>query len=425
MKIAILTNFAKFFPGYSLTGIVQDKARMLAKYGHEVHLFVSKRYKGESFSKDVILEKEIPFAHLKDYKSVTELSPEHKMVMNATAAVLSEQLVDYDLVMTEDFIFQGWNLPYALGVIEASKRLEKPRWMHWVHSVPTVFRDWWDIKLYGKKHKIVYPNESDRLRVAEQFRGIIDDVVVIPHIKDVRTWEGFLPEANEIIDWAPALMNADVVQVYPCSVDRLPAKGLSEVISVFSFLKKSMKSVCLFLATQWATGKKQWDILDGYKREATEKGLVVGKEIVFSADYKVEKGSPKYGVGLPREILRDLVKLSNLFMFPTREESFGLVLPEACLGGSPLTVLNKSLSMMQEIAGFNGLFFDFGSYHQNVNIPEHERERRLQMIAQIILGRMMQDDSIRTRTFMRQKYNMDYLYHNYYAPTLANSRSWI
>ncbi len=424
MKVGILTTFSKFYPGYSLTGIVKDQATMLSRYGHEVHLFVNERYSGEDFPAKVTLEKKIPFTHLKDYKSVSEVIPEHTLIKNNTKMMLIKELHDYDIIFTHDFVFQGWNLPYAIAIMEAAKELEKPRWMHWVHSVPTIFSDWWDINLYGKKHKIIYPNQTDKVRVCEQFRGVVDDVRVIPHIKDIRTWMDFTNETKEIIDWAPRLMSSDIVGIYPCSVDRLEAKGLSKVIRIFNFIHQSMKSVCLLVVTQWATGQKQFDIISNYKKEALQLGLIVGRDIVFSADYKITNNRPKYGVGLPKEILRELMMLGNLFIMPTREETFGLVIPEISLSGSPLLVLNKSLSMMNEVAGLNGLFFDFGSFHNTVNRPMEERDRFLGAVATIILGRMQQDESIQARTFMRKRYNYDYIYHNYYSPIMNESRNW-
>jgi len=426
MKIAILTTFTQFYPGYSLTGIVKDKAEMLTKYGHEVHLFVNERYKGETFPGDVILEKKIPFAHLKSYGSITEVTPEHKMVRNKTKVMLESECQDFDIIMTEDFIFQGWNLPYALGIMEAAPNLDKPRWLHWVHSIPTGRRDWWDIRFYNKKHKIVYPNKTDRQRVAEEFRGTADDIVVIPHIKDIRSWMDFEEDAKKIIDWAPGLMNADIVKVYPCSVDRLPAKGISDVISIMAHIKRSMKSVCLFLATQWATGPKQWSILEEYKKEATEKGLVVGEDIVFSADYnRGPGGRPQFGVAVPKKILRNLMQLSNLFIFPTTEETFGLVYPEIVLSSGALTVLNKSLGMMAEVSGFNGISFEFGSYHHKLQYSPGRREPYMAAIAQTILGHMLRSESIRSRTFIRQSYNYDHLYSKYYGPMFGVSKSWI
>jgi len=107
MKIAIMTTFQEFQPGYSLTGIVKDQVEMLARYEHEVHLFVNERYHGEDFPGNVQLRKEIPFTHLKDYQSVREMSDEHKVIREETAnrmvKILGEE--EFDVVFTHDFVF--------------------------------------------------------------------------------------------------------------------------------------------------------------------------------------------------------------------------------------------------------------------------------------------------------------------------------
>ena len=417
-KIAILTNHMDFNPGFSLTGIIQDQARMLAEYGHEVSVFVNSKYNGEDIP-GVNLVKKIPFTHLTDYQSINDLSKEHQAISKETKDILVSELKDTDIVFTHDFVFQGWFLPYGLGCSSASRKLPNVRWMHWIHSIPSGLKDWWDMSLYTSKHKLIYPNKTDSLLVTEQFRGSQKDVRVIHHIKDLRTWFDFAPESCEFIKQYPNVMQADIVQIYPASVDRLFAKRVKNVIQIFSEIKKLKRSVCLVIANQWATTKQHKQNIGRYKQYAEQRGLTIGSEFIFTSEFK----SPKYEAGIPKRFLRELFTCSNLFIFPTREETFGLVLPEASLTSGCLTVCNKSLSMLGEICGNHGLYHDFGSYHHDFFLYEGV-DKYYSDIAKIILGRMNRNESIMAKTHMRQKYNWDYLYNYEYAPLFAESKEW-
>lgn len=417
MKVALLTNFQEFNMGYSLTGIVKDQAKMLSRHGHEVHLFVNTQYHGESFSEDVILHKQIPFAHLIDYKSKNDVTEEHQEIIEKTKDVLVSELQTFDVAFTHDFIFTGWFLIYGLACKKATPELPNLRWLHWIHSVPTRGSDWWAIKEFGNNHKLVYPNETDRIRTAEAYRGEISDVRVIHHIKDLRTWFDFDPETWEFIDLHPAVMQADIVQIYPASTDRLSAKRVDYVMRIFSTLKRRGRSVCLVIANQWATGRQPRENVAHYQEIASRNGLKLNEEVVFTSEWKEE-----YMTGIPKRILRELFQCSNLFVFPTREESFGLVVPEAALSGGVLLVLNRSLQMQYEVAGYTGLYFDFGSYH--LNWSADNEKKYLDDLAFIIQGRMKENESIQSKTYMRKFYNMDYLYQAQYGPIMAESKEW-
>lgn len=419
MNIAILTTFHEFTPGYSLTGIVKDQAKMLAKYGHKVYLYVSEKYHGETFSEDVTLCKEIPFAHLKDYRSRSELTEDHKAIITKTSDMLVKTFRErsIQIAFTHDFIFTGWFMPYGQGCRLATPSLPHIGWLHWIHSIPSIKSDWWQINEYGKTHKIVYPNWTDRTRVAEQYRGLDDHVRIIPHIKDLREFFEFSPETCRFIDKYPAVMQADIVAILPASVDRLSSKRVDKVILILGEMKAMGKSVCLVVCNQWATGRKQKEDTDVYRKIGTEQaGLVSGKELIFTSDFE----TPKFDVGVPMKMIRELFLCSNVFIFPTREESFGLVVPEACLAGGCLPVLNRSLSMQLEISGNNALYFDFGSYHQQWEAPSPQYWRDL---AIIILARLRENEALKTKTFMRQKYNMDNLYRTAYAPVMQEMLS--
>lgn len=418
-NIAILTNFMDFHPGYSLTGIVTDQIIMLNKWGHNVHLFVNEQY-NEQYDTPLPGNKHkvVTFSHLKDYTSETQLTAEHKADSKKVKDMLEAQFkeLQIDYAFTHDWVFTGWNLIYSEGIRTVSPLLPDVRWLHWVHSVPSVNRDWWNVKRYGPNHKIVFPNNTERLRVAEQFQGTINDIRVVPHIKDLRTWYDFDKETLRFIDDFPGVMNADYVQVYPASTDRLSAKRVDAVAGIFGQLKSRGHSVCLVVANQWATGKARKEDVNKYYKIAETAGLVRDKDFIFTSEW-----DDQYATGIPRRMVRELQLCSNLFIYPTREESFGLVGPEAALAGL-FVCLNKSLDMMYEVFGHEGVYFDFGSHHNNFTPPSIQKYYN--DLAAIILGRVKQNEAVMAKTFCRQKYNYDALYLNVYEPLLAEAKLW-
>lgn len=417
MEIAILTTFREFNPGYSLTGIVKDQVRMLTEYGHNVTLFVSDDYHGEAIP-GVFMSKTIPSTDQIDYKSKEDLTPEHQALITRITKMMIRELADFDIAFTHDYVFTGWSMPYGLACIETGKFLPNLRWLHWIHSIPSSECDWWRILDYGQNHKLIFPNESDRLRVAEAFHGTIEDVRAIPHIKDLRIMFDFGKESCDFIAEHPQFLRSDITQVYPCSTDRLSAKRLDMLIRLFGKMKTMGYSVCLVAANQHATTKVRKEDITEYEAMATASGLIVGRDFIFTSEWR----SPTYETGIPQRFLREITQCTNLFVFPTREESFGLVLPEAALAGGCLCVLNQSLQCQLEICGHNTMAFPFGSY--NNTFRPNDFDLYLTDLAFLISARMRQDDSVRLKTWIRQRCNYDFLYNRYYGPIMAEAARW-
>lgn len=418
-NIAIITNFQDFREGYSLTGIVKDQARMLTRFGNRVFLYVSERYRGKDFEEGwdgVTVVPKIPFAALTDYMSKRNLSDDHKKTVQQTSDLLVEDFTREDITFafTHDFIFTGWNLPYGLGIMDAGYKLPGVRWLNWIHSIPSGYRDYWDFPLYGPTHTIIYPNKMDIIKISEQFRTMPERVRCIPHIKDMRTFFDFDPETCRLIDDFPGVMQNEIIQIYPASGDRLFAKRVDYVIRIFGHIKNFGHSVFLLIANQWATTTRHAEDVKKYVEIGEKSGLVHKKDFVFTSEW-----DPKYRIGLPRRILRELMMFGNTFFFPTEGESFGLVLPEASLSGAPICTLNLSLPMQIEVSGGNGIFHEFGSHSTKVN---HENEDKwLQDVALLFLSRYNQSDGNLAKTFYRRAYNMDRLYAHYYAPVMQEA----
>ena len=424
-KIAILTNFMDFSPGYSLTGIVIDHFNVLKKYGHDVHLVVNEKY-NPAKNPDLDTFSGLKFMHLKDYMT-DSIDEVHMKDLPAAIELMKQSLTwpdgsHADFAMTHDLVFQGWFLPYLWAIRAVSPEFPKLKWLHWVHSVPTGRRPYW--KVIGKNHKIIYPNMTDALRSAEEFQGSIDDVRVIHHIKDIRVFGNFCDLSKRMIDkWN--LLEADIMQTYPMSSDRFNAKGLQHVIKIFENFKKMGKCVKLVICNQWGN-------VDQYRnqcRAIQANSTLDETELFFTSQFDSytdprdgDKLKGKWELGVPARVVKELQTISNLFIFPTREESFGLVLPEAALMGGQLLVLNESLSMMREISGLNALFFGFGSFSINHEIKAPDVYYK--DIAQIIIGKMNQELSIRSKTFMKKMYNADHIYKTEMEPLFAESLYW-
>jgi hypothetical protein len=478
-SVAILTTFMDFNPGYSLSGIVVDQAFMLLREGHKVAIFVSEQYnpKYDDDARISALKKDFPdtfemvyktkFMHLIDYESLTDLSEEHQKQAEEAGGIFSSEILSRNIrvIYTHDFIFTGWNLPFSEAIKWAQLNLSGQKyyvnWYHWIHSVPYGNKDWWDITSYGPNHQIVFPNRTTIMQVAENFRGQASRVRIIPHIKDIRTWYDFSKETMDFIDAHPCIVESDIVQIYPCSSDRLDAKQLDVVIRIFGELKKMNMSVCLVAANQWATGRQPIQNVAKYIQLAVSCGLDYGKDFLFTSELlsnpkmaerifecqsyddmaevisemKVKGEVPEYwspqgddiyddmdilcefirpyAKGINRRMLRELQLCGSLFIFPTREESFGLVGPESAFSGC-LNVNNRSLTMMYEVMGHMAPSFDFGSHH--INHPHTREDEYIHTVSVAILQRILMNESVMTKILCRTRYNMNNMYIRYYQP---------
>ena len=456
MRVAILTNFNDFRRGYSLVGIAKDQATMLLKNGHEVHLYVLTTYADtEPLPDGTILEKKVPKGHLFDFQSIQQFNldyarklkegfsfktqsgelvkidpdpdgakkiPELLLLKNNTAQMLREELKDIDIAFTHDWVFQGWNLPYGLACADASKDLPKTRFMHWIHSVPNVGgagRDYWNIGMYGGKHKLVYPNRSDAQRCAEQFKGWAKDMLVIPHPKDFRTF-GRLnhPQTLKFLDWCPQLMDADLKMLYMAAVDRFESKRVMEDLYIFAEMKQLGRSVCAIIADQWCNVDKYRDKVDQYKKRAVEIGLEPNKDLFFTSDF--DKGACE--VGISHDLIFDLLHYTNIYISLTKEETFGLGIAEAAIMGNFL-VLNKSLDAVKELSGFKAEYFAMGSHETTFNTDD--LQGYLRQCARVILHKFDMCGCLQTKNHYIKNYNFDNLYKQYYAPAMAASGGWI
>jgi glycosyltransferase involved in cell wall biosynthesis len=151
------------------------------------------------------------------------------------------------------------------------------------------------------------------------------------------------------------LLSAEAIIVYPVRLDR--GKQVEHVIRVGSSLKGIGRSVRVIIVGFHSTGGDKVTYREYLTGLAQELGLTE-KEITFLSQF-----DDSLRVRSPREVIRDLMLLSNVFVMPSRSETYSLIAQEAGLCGAFL-VLNQDFPPFRNIYGDDAAFYQFSS---NIN----------------------------------------------------------
>ena len=404
MKIAIATAFEYFDPQYSLTTVVKDRYQILKKQGHEVEVWVQENFYGEEYNLNLV--KIMPRFIFNDYQT-GDLKDEDKVNVETVYNVISKQLdTGIDFVFTEDLNFQSWFFCHNLAIRRVAEEHPDIKFFSVAHSVPTGMKTLWSTP--PSNMTLIALNENIRMLTAENYRTTVDQVKVIHNAMDFRTYLDRDPISVELYEKFK-LMDADVIQVYPYSSERWEDKGVDKLIKIFSGLKKLGNKVKLILATSWHFPEHVSKVRDICRQV----GLFDDEVIITSEVYPNQ-------LGIPNRVVKELMSISNLFVFPTRAEASPLILAEAMMAGC-LIVVNDLLPQLLEITGNKVLRFHLNSSIHHGHTVEDE-SRFYGDIARVIDAEIKTDYSIITKDRIRKNFSFESLYKNEYLPVLFESQ---
>jgi len=413
LKIACLTTFYNFDRAYSLVSVVEETLNSLLRHGYKPVLFVHDNFNADSeIPEGVEIRKVVPRFQLVDYSSNQPVESGFQDQVKKVKESLEENLKDIDVVFTHDWIFQGWFLPYNVGMREAQPNL-KCRWFHWIHSAPSPrpakLEYPHDCRYKTMPNsKLIYMNHYDTLRLAEMYGGVLDDVRVVHNPLDPRSFWKLHPLVVDLIK-KYNLLEADIIDVYPVSSTRFSGKQVDKVIKIMGELKKQGKKVRFICPNAHANADKEKKAIEDLIHYGIERGLTRGEIIFTSFEGK------DWEMGIPHEAVRDLFQLSNLFIFPTLSENCPLILLEAALSKC-LLVLNESFPPLRDFFGKDALYFKFGSLIENVNYSDEEVF--YSDVAKIIIGELNKNRPLNAFNTLKQRFNGDYLFKNMLEPIL-------
>lgn len=342
MRIAILTGLPSFEPYYSVARCVRDQVAMLEAAGHDVRLYVKVGFNPSFGALPCIAPVKTPGFMNVEGRTTESIAKEFDLAFG------QGELNDYDAVFTHDFMFLPSLIGYREGVRLVAPKT-KAKWFHWSHSVPRLLRPGAEA-IPG--HIYISLIQEHVPGIMEMYKASADMVEVVWNPSDVLdTMDG---EARGLA-MDLELLDTDILGVLPFSIGRIDQKGIDVAIQIYAELSKTWRVKVLLCNSLSGddSGRKKVDLWDKKLKDLIDK---VGPRKDAFSWWWMSRAVPEFGKWTPNETIRDLQRISNLFIYPTIGEGFSLAIGEALASGGPLCVLPKrAVKGMEELEKLGGV----------------------------------------------------------------------
>lgn len=415
-KIGVFTVFDSIDPQYSIANLTIDQLKLLLKYNYKPTLFVVEGFKDfDAIPKGVEVKTVVPRLILTDYQLNIPKKPNFDHQVDVLTSILSEYFKEYNVIITQDVVFQTWFLPHNQAIRNIAEKHPHIKWLHWMHSAPTIrpknLKYPHTLRFSGIPNSIyVAMNRTDIELYAQQYNVPTGNVRVVYNCRDIYKFFDMHPFSIKLIE-KYKLLDTDVLVIYPTRM----TSGKNPDIAIHLVAKiNETKNAKIVFCNSYSNAKEEKDYMELLRRQAEGWGLPRDHLIFTSEEDK------KWELGVPSKVVRDLMWISNLFFLPSKSEGCSLILLEAALTKN-LIVLNKTLPSLKEFGEADALYIDCPSIRAGklTNVQYHpNRDAHLKEWAGIIINHLEQDRSLNMFRRIRQKFNPDWIMRNQLEPLL-------
>jgi glycosyltransferase involved in cell wall biosynthesis len=418
-KIGILTTFGSWDEAYSPCNVVKHHLLALVRYGYTPTLFVLDCFPEEFKIEGVDIQRVLPTIKFEPYQGIVQ----HHNIPNVfekdiarIVPAMEQAFKDFDILLCQDIIFQDSFLAYNASL----RKMVMPKELklyHWMHSGPSKRLEMGEPMSFlftlPPQSRLIYMNRYDVVRAAEMYGIYPKDVRVVHNPVDYRLQEGTDDLTDKIISHF-GCNEADITAVYPLSTTRMGAGGkqLHKAIKVMAGLKKLGNKVRFIVPNAHANAANEKTEIEKMRNFAKEQGLDPRYELIFTSLI-----DPKWEHGIPHNVVVQLIRYSDIFLFPTVSENCPLILLEAALGKN-LMVLNEDFSPLKDFVGPHALYFKFDSVTTTTNhsgYPDGE-DGYFRDCAKIINAELQSNRIYLAYKEIRNKFNIDYIFKKQLEP---------
>ena len=373
MKIIhVYDGHERVFPGEgSVPSVVYYIAKYTAKKGHDVTV-LERRWVGTDYEEEIDGIRFVRFdlnicSNISNKEIVYDLVRKPSSVMRFVLDRTVFALKANEYLKQDDFDVVHVHLPFAANILVNINRRLREKMVYTAHigeekkrfalnsSAPLVLKLFSpDLSLMKRIKKSVVLNEPLKEKLIN--KGVEEEKLeVIPNGIDV---DGFNLSKEEVEKVKSKYGIADDKVVVMFSGSITPRKGVIHLVKAVEMIDDGR----IFL------------LIVGNPNVDREYAKMV-------MDYVKKKNiNAKFTGFVPYEDLKALYSACDIFVLPSFEEGFGLVLTEALASGKPLIGSNVGGIPMQIKEGWNGFLVEPGDYKQLAEkityLLENEEERK-------------------------------------------------
>jgi hypothetical protein len=355
-KIAILTTFFEAASGYSLVSVAETQIKQLLKQGYDPLVLVQRNFEPPEDQNTIWRPEMIDLRKVLPVLDLTSgVHDEFDARADEIEKCLRQTLSQVDVVITHDIILQAFYKEHNEAVRRVAETQPDILWLHWIHSTPTPRKRprYPDLLRHcPPPGYIIYPNDTDRNIVAATYGLDMQRVVAFrgSHAIDPLDAWPYHPLTRSLAE-KTGLYRTEVGMVYPVLLNR--GKQPEKVIRLVAGLVEARYDARLLIVDWQSTAPHFQAYIDQLLALAAELGVGDRVHVASRLDDRAEGGVPK-------QVVTELMDLSNVYVHPSGAETYSLATHEAALRGN-LLCLNADLPQTRELFDSAGIYFDFGS----------------------------------------------------------------
>ncbi len=367
MSVAII-----HYSSYPVIGgvetVIQAHAKLFAKHGYPVKLITGS---GKQFDPKipVVVIPEMKSLHLVDKTLHNELqngniSGNFEKLKISIYGKLKRELAHTRICIAHNVLTMHFNLALTAALVKligesaGAGKVPQKQFISWAHDAtfldPHYEREWkntypWNLlamPINGVK-QVTISNLRKR-KIARLFKIRQEQVTTVPDGIDPADFLGLSPAGSTLFDKLN-LSSYDFVLLYPTRMVR--RKNIELAVKITREMNSKGRETCILITSPPDPHNK--DSIAYYKLLKNMAGdLNIENKVIFLSEQKINGGKLK----VDNCLLRDLYLFSDLLLFPSKAEGFGIPILEAGLCRLPAAC--SKIAPLTEIGGKDVLYLD-------------------------------------------------------------------